>query len=314
MLLAPGPILLGSMALSRYARSDRPAPPSTNEVVIRGQQPEAVPSVVADSDERLVAACEEHANVLRRRLGESCHVVTAAPFVIAGDLSTEELAKWQSQTIAPAAEALALRYFAQRPTEPITVLLWSSHDSYEHYAEQLFGDRGISIYGYYKTRERTLVLNIATGAGTLVHELTHALVAFDCPDVPDWFNEGLASLHEQCRFRSDERGPLIEGLVNWRLKRLQSEALAGELPPLEILLRDDDFRGQREGINYAQARYLCLYLQERKLLERFYHELRLNIERDTTGEATLQAMFPGQSWTEINADYLRFVRNLPPVE
>ena len=66
------------------------------------------------------------------------------------------------------------------------------------------------------------MLNLGTGTGTLLHELTHALADFDVPDMPDWLNEGLASLHEQCRFRNDEQGPWIEGLVNWRLDALQA--------------------------------------------------------------------------------------------
>ncbi len=310
MLLAPGPILVGSMALSRYARSDRPAPPSTNDVIVRGQQPEPSSVSPVEVDDSLERQCQERGDAWQRQLGAPCEVVVAAPFVLVGDLSREELRKWHTQTIAPATSAMLARYFQTSPTEPISVLLCSSPVSYEHYAEQLFGDRGVSIYGYYKPRQRALVMNISTGGGTLVHELTHALIAFDCPEVPDWFNEGFASLHEQCRFRSDERGPWIEGLVNWRLDHLQAEVAMGSLPPLETLLRDDNFRGPREAVNYAQARYLCLYLQQQGLLEGFYAKLRTRIDDDPTGEAALKSLFPQQSWQEINADYLQFVRAL----
>lgn len=319
MLLAPGPIVAGSIALSRITRSERPAPPAVNEVVVRGQAPEAKPATSSPAtiwpiDVRLSAACAARGEQLESLLGADCHVLVAAPFVIAGDLAPEVLREWHSQTIQPAAHAMAERYFSIPPSEPITVLLWSSKDSYEAYSDKLFRDRGISIYGYYKPRERTLVMNISTGAGTLVHELTHALIAFDCPDVPDWFNEGFASLHEQCRFREDEQGPWIEGLINWRLARLQDELAQKRLPSLEDFVRDDDFRNEREAVNYAQARYLCLYLQERGMLETYYATLRKHIETDRTGAKTLLAIFPEHSWQTLNNDYQQFVRQLPPVK
>jgi predicted DNA-binding transcriptional regulator YafY len=51
----------------------------------------------------------------------------------------------------------------------------------------------------------------------LAHELTHALIVYDFPDVPTWFNEGLGSLHEGCRI---ERTRIV-GVPNWRLGPFQ---------------------------------------------------------------------------------------------
>lgn len=317
MVLAPGPIVAGSIALSNYARSDRPATVSSNDVLPPARQASDVQLVhyIADEmaiDPKLAAACSARGKAIGKQLGEQCQVIVAAPFVVAGDMTEAELREWYEQTIQPAAIAMGNRYFGKRPSEPITVLLFASKDSYERYAERLYRDRGISVYGYYKPRERTLVMNIATGGGTLVHELTHALVAFDCPDVPDWFNEGLASLHEQCRFREDEQGPWVEGLVNWRLPRLQKEIAAGRLPSLADFIRDDDFRGEREAVNYAQARYFCLFMQRRGVLEQYYAALRQHIEKDPHGERAVREVFPGLSWKELDAEFQKFVRGLKP--
>jgi hypothetical protein len=319
LLVSPGPIIWGSIALSNYARPDGAQKISANEIL---SPMEIVPSVpqthfvafTETTDEQLRTACEARGKDLRESLGEKCEVLVAAPFVIAGDMPLGELSKWHKQTIAPAAAAMANRYFATRPNHPITVLLFSTKDSYEHYAHQLYRDRGISIYGYYKPRERTLVMNISTGGGTLVHELTHALVAFDCAEVPDWFNEGLASLHEQCRFREDERGPWIEGLINWRLPRLQKELAAERVPSLVDFIQDGDFRGEREAVNYAQARYFCLYMQRRGVLEKYYAELRQNIDTDPSGVNAVKAVFPDQSWGELDVEFAKFVQELEAKE
>jgi hypothetical protein len=318
MVLGPAPIVAGSIALSNYARSDPAAPLAMNDVLAHHSPRESEVQLVHYVEEdqaaasKLAAACAARAKTIDAQLGDKCAVIAAAPFVIAGDMSEAELRDWYDRTIHPAAAAMGHRYFTRRPAEPITVLLFSSKESYEHYSEKLYRDKGISIYGYYKPRERTLVMNIATGGGTLVHELTHALVAFDCPGVPDWFNEGLASLHEQCRFRDDEGGPWVEGLVNWRLPRLQKELEARRVPSLETFIRDDDFRGEREAINYAQARYFCMFMQHRGVLETFYTTLRKNIVNDPHGERAVKAAFPDLTWNELDAEFHAYVRDLQP--
>jgi hypothetical protein len=225
-------------------------------------------------------------------------------------MSDDELQRWYKQTIGPAAEAMANTYFTSPPTQPITVLLFGTEESYNRYAHDLFRDNGISVYGYYKPHLRTLVMNISTGGGTLVHELTHALMDFDFPSVPDWFNEGLASLHEQCAFRSGPDGPWIEGLVNWRLSGLQNTIRKKRLRSLQTLIEANDFRGDLEGTNYAQARYFCLYLQRKGLLRDFYKKFRAASDRDTLGLKTAGDLFPDQTWQELDAEFQAWVMTL----
>lgn len=325
LVLGPVPIVTGSLALSRWLEpsvdtsvkpndvvnhvvmfadkeSETPAPPSTQASV----PPAAKPALAAD--------CHTTAAQAATQLGERCTVIVRSPFVVAGDLSEEELNDWVERTIAPASRAMASCYFDQGPTRPITVLLFSGEESYSHYARTLFGDEGISVYGYYKPNLRTLVMNISTGGGTLVHELTHALIDFDFPEAPDWFNEGLASLHEQCSIRPDESG--IEGLENWRLRGLQETIRAGKLRSLEALIHDDDFRGAEVGLNYAQARYFCLYLQRdgnprgQNVLPEFYRRLRDGRQADPRGAAAVRETFPDLSWAELDAAFQRWVLEL----
>lgn len=235
-------------------------------------------------------------------------MIVRAPFVIGGDLEETELARHYDRTIGPAARAMACNYFDTPPDKPITVLLFSGEQSYNRYAQQLYGDEGISVYGYYKPHLRTLVMNIATGGGTLVHELTHALIDFDFPHVPAWFNEGLASLHEQCHIRPDETG--IDGLINWRLDGLQKALGAGRLRSLASLIGNDDFRGPQQTTNYAQARYFCLYLQEQGVLEDFYRCFRDSQADDPLGKRTVLELFPNRTWDDLDADFRRWAAGL----
>lgn len=255
----------------------------------------------------LTTACDETRNALRRRAGTGLRMQVSVPFVIAGDLSAAELDRMVRHTIRPAAEALWAKYFDKRPAAPITILLFSGRESYEAYAKKLFGDTSVPHFGYYRPGDRTLVMDINTGTGTLVHELVHALAAFDFPQQPTWFSEGLASLYEQCTVGPGE----IRGLVNWRLPALKAALKDGSLRPLSALITADDFRGPLEGLNYAHARYLCMYLQSQDRLERYYERFRSNIEQDRMGLHSLEAVFDGRSINAIDRDFRRWVAALP---
>jgi len=315
LIVGPAPFLMMALHAARWGvpRSDQVI--ASNQVFAAesiAAEPVVAAPVASTSGPCSKADCEAVAATLGKRLDDSLRLIVRPPFVIAGDLSELELDSWHTDTIQPAARAMAARYFDTPPSAPITVLLFSDEASYNLYARRLFADVGISVYGYYRPVERTLVMNIGTGGGTLVHELTHALMAFDFPDVPEWFNEGLASLHEQCRFRQSPRGPWIEGLPNWRLTALREAVQAGRLASFEQLATTDEFRGPNEALHYAQARYLCLYLQERGQLEQYYRQLRADCAQDPRGVATLAKLFPGQTWSEIDAEFRAWVRGVQP--
>jgi hypothetical protein len=256
----------------------------------------------------LAVECHERAERIAAQLGDDCSVIERPPFVIAGDMSQEKLAQRYNDTIAPAVQAMDRAYLNTMPSHCITVLLFRNERSYDHYADELFGDKDVSIYGYYKPTVRTLVMNLGTGTGTLTHELTHALVDFDFPQIPDWFNEGLASLHEQCRFREDGSG--IDGLTNWRLPGLQEAIREKRLRSIGELVADRNFRTRQVGLNYAHARYLCMYLQEQKKLELFYARFRAKYDEDPTGAATLKQTFGDKPWAEVDDAFEKWVLTL----
>ena len=57
-------------------------------------------------------------------------------------------------------------------------------------------------------------------------------------------------------------------------------------------MTESEFYGGLANTNYrqyyAEARYLCYYLQEKNLLRKFYQEFSANAKEDPSGYATLQ--------------------------
>jgi hypothetical protein len=252
----------------------------------------------------------EQTAVVEKLLTEDLNMVVHSPFIIAGDYPREKLTSFYTDLIQPSAAALGRMYFENKPDTPIVVWLFRDEKSYAHHAERLYGDKNVSVYGYYKPDKRALVMNMNTGGGTLIHELTHALAVYDFPRQPDWFNEGLASLYEQSSFQGRGEEMRLIGLANWRLPKLQEAITAKILPPLTTMMQEKDFRGANVGRNYAQARYLCMYLQEQGKLQEFYRRYRDNQLNDPHGIASLEKTLGAKAMLSLDQDYQQWVMTL----
>jgi hypothetical protein len=230
-----------------------------------------------------------HVDALKKRLpAEGYTIVIEPPFVVIGDGPPDEVRRCAVDTVRWAVDRLKKEYFPNDPAEILDIWLFQNSQSYRKHCETLFKAKSDSPYGFFSAADRALVMNIATGGGTLVHEIVHPLMAANFPDCPPWLNEGLGSLYEQC----EDRRSRIHGRTNWRLEGLQKAIGDKKVPSFEALCKMDSktFYGPGSGIHYAQARYLCYYLQQHSLLKKFYHELVANQRRDPTGFQTLQAV------------------------
>jgi len=230
---------------------------------------------------------QDHVAALKEALPEGHTVVVEAPFVVIGDEAPDRVRKRAEGTVRWAARLLRKDFFKAEPAGPVDVWLMGTEVSYEARAKAVSGDPPSTPYGYFDPEQRALVMNIATGGGTLVHEMVHVYVEADFPACPTWFNEGLGSLFEACQ----EKGGHIVGLLNWRLPGLQDAIRAGPLPTIEELtaLTAAQFYGEGEGVHYGMSRYLCYYLQEQGLLRDYYRAFHASYADDPTGYATLRA-------------------------
>lgn len=258
-----------------------------------------------DRQKQLAVACDQRAKVLCGRLEGSFNSICRPPFVLAGDLTTAELDNVYRETIVPTSRALSLMYFDREPDEPICVVLFADERGYRDTAKRIDGRSVADYHGYYIRPDRRLMINATTGAGTLAHELTHALAHFDFPNMPEWFDEGLASLYEESDFTTDNLQ--LVGLSNWRLNYLVHALHQRRLGSLEGLLGARRIRAEQQAIDYAQARYLCLYLQQRDLLPLFYRKLRANSATDPSGLHTLREVFSVAALDDVDREFRNWI-------
>jgi hypothetical protein len=250
-----------------------------------------------------------HVEVLRKKLPtEEFEIVVEKPFVVVGDGGRGAVEEHARGVVRWAVELLKRDYFEKDPADIIDVWLFKDSASYNKHATNLFGGKPSTPYGYYSPAHKALVMNIETGGGTLVHEIVHPFVEANFPACPPWLNEGLGSLYEQ----SGERDGHIIGYTNWRLPGLQRAARRGQLKPFRALLALDGraFYDDAAGTNYAQARYLCYYLQERGLLTRFYKEFHQNQTADPTGFDTLKRVLGEPDMDAFQKRWEKYVLDL----
>jgi hypothetical protein len=235
-------------------------------------------------------------------------VVLQRPFVVVGDESPAVVRLRSVGTIKWAVDRLKQDYFEKDPDEIIDIWLFKNEENYKKYAREIFGDNPDTPFGYYSHEHKALIMNVGTGGGTLVHEIVHPFVNSNFPECPVWFNEGLASLYEQCR----DKDGRIWGLTNWRLSGLQGDIRAGRIGSFEALTHTNEREFYRcdKGNNYAQARYLCYYLQEKGLLVKFYREFHARRKKDPTGYATLKRVLGDQDMAAFQKRWEQFVLKL----
>ncbi len=251
----------------------------------------------------------QHIMRLKKRLPhKNFTILIRKPFVVVGDENAKTVQRRADSTVNWAVTQLKKRYFKKDPTHIIDVWLFKDKASYRKNTKVLFNDTPDTPYGYYSPTDRALVMNISTGGGTLVHEIVHPFIASNFPKCPSWFNEGLASLYEQC---GEEKG-VIHGYTNWRLKGLKQTIQAKKVPSFKTLCSTthNEFYNKDPGSNYSQARYLCYYLQQKGLLQTYYKTFRDNVKTDPTGYRSLQKVLKRKDISTFQKEWEKWVMAL----
>lgn len=250
-----------------------------------------------------------HVEQLKKKLPSSDFtIIVQPPFVVIGDEGADDVRQHSEQTVKWAVDRLKQDYFSKDPKEILDIWLFKDAASYERNAQLLFGDKPSTPYGYYSSAHKSLVMNISTGGGTLVHEIVHPFIEANFPACPPWFNEGLGSLYEQ----SGEVAGHIHGYTNWRLPGLQKAIRAGTVSSFRELTALDarGFYDDDKGTNYAQSRYLLYYLQQKGLLTKFYREFFAQQKTDPTGYQTLRRILGNPNMNVFKQQWEKYVLGL----
>lgn len=234
--------------------------------------------------------------------------VIQRPFVVIGDEPKQAVQDHAEGTVKWAVDRLKQDFFPNDPKEILDIWLFKDAASYEKHARLLFGGQPTTPYGYYSSTHKALIMNIETGGGTLVHEIVHPFMEANFAACPPWFNEGLGSLYEQC---GDVVGH-IQGFTNWRLPGLQRAIRANQVPSFKELtaMNVNAFYSEDKGTNYAQARYLCYYLQEKGVLVKFYQEFHARQKEDPSGFKTLQKILGEPDMDAFKLKWEKYVMGL----
>lgn len=253
------------------------------------------------------ADVSQHVQSLRATVPADMTVVWEPPFLVIGDEAPDVVRRRAKDVVRWCRDLLLADFFERPPSALHEVWVLKDAASYQHVSRTRFGITPTTPYGYFLESRRALVMNIKPGYGTLTHELVHPFMHEAFPRTPAWLNEGLASLFE---FPFEDGGHL-KGRVNWRLPALQRGLAAGVVPSFEALTQqtDAEFYGDRHGVSYAAARYLCFWLQERGLLVRLVRRAIELQHDDPTGLRALTEVLGGPPDAQ-RAAWERFVRRL----
>jgi len=258
------------------------------------------------------AAFAEHLARLRSRVRDDFTIVIQPPFVVIGDETPATVNQRATNTVKWAVDKLKQDYFESDPTEIIDIWLFKDGTSYTNHARLLFNETPATPFGFYSAEHHALIMNISTGGGTLVHEIVHPFMRANFPACPAWFNEGLGSLYEQ----STEKNGHIRGLINWRYKGLERAIRERKTISFRQLtsMTDTEFYGGADNRGYsqyyAQARYLCYYLQEKGLLVKFYHEFAANAKKDPAGYDSLRRVLGEDNMSAFQKKWEKFILDL----
>ncbi len=237
-------------------------------MVIRFELPKPAKAPVLPAEVTPTAAqVAQRVMELKPTLPPGSTLVWEKPFLVVGNEPADQVRERAKTLVRRERDLLLKDFFDEAPVVLQEVWVLKDKQTYEKYSRELFKIDPDTPYGYYLSDRRALVMNIKPGYGTLTHEMFHPFFHQAWPEGPAWLNEGVASLFEQ----PAERDGHFIGKVNWRLPGLLAGLRANAVPSFKTLVHfaPNAFYNDDTGIHYAEARYLCYWLQERGVLAKF---------------------------------------------
>src|SRR4030095_3904575 len=229
-------------------------------------------------------------------------------FVIFSELDINQTRSLISNDIRNTINAMKNFYVDKVPENITPIIIFSDFERYKQFSLSNYDieENDLSPYGFFKISKNVIVIKYVSWKGSTPHEITHRFLRTDFPEIPSWFDEGFAALHEKASYKN---GNLI-GEFNWRIISLRNALKNNTYTGLRKLVKsnDDEFYGNRAPFYYAQARYLLKYLQEKDLLREYYKSYRDTYEKDKTGITQLEKILD-KPLSQIDEEYLEYVKS-----
>jgi hypothetical protein len=232
-------------------------------------------------------------------------------FIIYSDLDPRYIKILQANVEA-FYDNLVGKFFKTGWSKPLEIYYSKNHsETFKLLCKHGHNEKGSNVKArasYYITKTQTIYTHQyydnkrLVGIDVLFHEITHHFVRLNFPNVPTWFNEGLAT------FLGDEthivKGKITLGLPHpWRDYRLKEQIEKGTLPNVRKLFIMNDRRLYSWPIGYHFSRAFFYWLYENKKLEQYLQ----NAQSDGYDLAVLEKTV-NKPVSQINKELLAFIK------
>lgn len=248
------------------------------------------PRPVAELEGRLVARGDSDTMARKLRAlapGARLHISRHAAIASASPPLSESDLRTLGRRVDDFIDFLGAAYGLEPPPTYITVHLVPSVASLKGAAMHLHGMRANdATLGYSFANDRSIVAMLTTtAAGTLLHEVSHMLVHESFGAVPQWLDEGIASLYETAtaiggayfgepNWRSPVFAQLRQRLPRLSLREVVTAPWFSDEPQIHRRLQEPDYDPEQQAYLLAYARMFALYLQETGALRTVFKAFR----------------------------------------
>lgn len=245
-------------------------------------------------------------------------------FVIASDAGHTEAQLRDANNILESYLAFFVKSYEMRPPDRyVFVFLTRDIDGLRKFAQRHHGlELKYGTIAYSLRDDLSLSAVIPSQSfGSLFHELFHLMARSNFGDIPNWLDEGIASLYEVSKITPEG----FAGTPNWRGRILAR--FHESVPSLKILIdnrgarlldtttwqRSDIQREQvEEAVFSATGRYFALYLQEKGKLFDLYKAIRNYSTSDdfdgrNAGVVRRVRTVTGMPLETLNADFRKWL-------
>ena len=253
--------------------------------------------VSLDDPTRAVALTKQRAGSLR--VSRSHYFVLASASPSHTDAMLEDMGARLDEYVA----FLVKMYSLEPPDTFITVYMFPDVPMLRSWADTLHGlDASPATLGYSFDNDKSILALVSSAnIGTLLHETFHIVVRDSYASIPQWLDEGIASLYET----STAAGGSYFGEPNWRspvfkelrfafpnlnLRFLVTAPWFSDEPSVHTALHESVLSSDEQAYVLAYARLFALYLQERGVLVSVFSAFRNRVPPPEYVPAKVQAV------------------------